>query len=161
MITRELRPEEVASLAPQLLELQRRAYSVEAALIGDERIPPLHESRQDLVSAQLHWVVTFDGDRIAGAVGYSEEEGSVDIDRLMIDPSYHRRGLGSSLVTEVMSLQARTIVATGRENAPARALYEGLGFTHDSDIEPVAGLWVSQYSRHSSAITAAVADDHR
>ncbi|MFK4836031.1 GNAT family N-acetyltransferase [Microbacterium sp. ZW T2_14] len=161
MITRELQPEEVTSFAPQLRELQRRAYSLEAALIGDDRIPPLHESVQDLVSAQLHWVVTFDGDRIAGALGYSVEGGVVDIDRLMIDPRYHRRGLGSSLVTEVMSLEARTIVATGRDNAPARALYEALGFTHDADIEPVAGLWVSQYSRHSIAVTGAVADERR
>jgi GNAT superfamily N-acetyltransferase len=161
MITRKLQPEEVASLAPHLLELQQRAYRVEAALIGDDRIPPLHESVQDLISAQLQWIVTLDGDRIAGALGYSVEGGSVDIDRLMIDPRYHRRGLGSSLVTEVMSLEARTIVATGRENAPARTLYEALGFTHDGDIEPVTGLWVSQYSRHSTAITGAVADEHR
>jgi ribosomal protein S18 acetylase RimI-like enzyme len=161
MITRTLRPEEVASLAPHLLELQRHAYRVEAALIGDDRIPPLHESLQDLVSAQLHWMATFDGDQIAGALGYSVEGGAVDIDRLMIDPRYHRRGLGSSLVTEVMSLEARTIVATGRENAPARALYEALGFTHDADIEPVAGLWVSQYSRHSIAFRGAVADEPR
>ncbi|WP_172979614.1 GNAT family N-acetyltransferase [Agromyces agglutinans] len=161
MITRTLRAEEVAGLAPDLLELQRHAYRVEAALIGDDRIPPLHESVQDLVSAQLHWVVTFDGDRIAGALGYAVEGGAVDIDRLMIDPKYHRKGLGSSLVTEVMSLEARTIVATGRENAPARALYEALGFTHDADIEPVAGLWVSQYSRHSIRITGAAADEPR
>jgi GNAT superfamily N-acetyltransferase len=151
MITRNLLPEEVFSLAPHLLELQRSAYSVEAALIGDDRIPPLHESEQDLLSARLHWVVILDGDQIAGALGYSVEEDSVDIDRLMIGPRYHRRGLGSALVTRVMSLKARTIVATGRENAPARALYEALGFTHDADIEPAAGLWVSQYSRDSNA----------
>ncbi|MFF2369173.1 GNAT family N-acetyltransferase [Agromyces sp. NPDC058110] len=154
MITCRLRPEEVASLAPRLLELQGRAYSVEAALIGDDRIPPLHESVQDLVAAQLHWIVTLDGDRIAAAIGYAVEEGSIDIDRLMVDPSFHRRGLGASLVTEVLSLARRTVVSTARENTPARALYEALGFTHDADIEPIAGLWISQYSA-----TGTVADE--
>lgn len=151
MNTRTLRPEEVAGSARHLWELQRNAYRVEAALIGDDRIPPLHESEHELASAPLRWLVTFDGERIAGALGYLMDEESVDIDRLMIDPGYHRRGLGSALVREVMSLRARTIVATGRENAPARTLYEALGFTHDGDVEPVAGLWVSRYSRQAPA----------
>ena len=41
---RLLTPDELADLAPRLLSIQRQAYALEAALIGDDRIPALHES---------------------------------------------------------------------------------------------------------------------
>lgn len=148
MRTRRLTAEEVRAHAPQLLELQHQAYAVEAELIGDDRIPPLHETESDLLSAGLEWLACFDeNQQIAGAVGYVIEDDVIDLDRLMVSPAHHRRGVGTALVREVVSLAPRTIVATGRENTPARVLYESLGFVHQSDTEPVAGLWVSRYAR--------------
>jgi len=145
---RRLTPEEVRAHAPQLLDLQHKAYAVEAELIGDHRIPPLHEAESDLLSSGLEWIASFDDDQqIAGAVGYAIDHDLVDLDRLMISPAHHRKGLGTALVIEVMSLAPITVVATGRDNTPARALYESLGFVHQSDFEPVPGLWVSRY-RH-------------
>lgn len=131
----------------RLLWLQHAAYAVEAALIEDDRIPPLHESEQDLVSAPLLWVVTFDADLIVGAVGYTIENDVVDIDRLMIAPNYRRQGLGRDLVSTVAGLAETAIVSTGMKNTPARDLYESLGFIHESNIEPVEGLWVNKSSR--------------
>jgi GNAT superfamily N-acetyltransferase len=143
-----LTAEQVRAHAPQLVELQHKAYAVEAEVIGDDRIPPLHETESDLLSSGLEWLACFDeNQQIAGAAGYTLEDDVIDLDRLMISPAHHRRGLGRALVMEVMSLASQTVVATGRENAPARALYESLGFVHLSDIEPVPGLWVSRYSR--------------
>ncbi|GAA5202734.1 GNAT family N-acetyltransferase [Microbacterium jejuense] len=140
--------EEVRVHAPRLLDLQHKAYAVEAELIGDDRIPPLHEAESDLLSSGLEWIASFDDDhRIVGAVGFEIDDDVVDLDRLMISPTHHRRGLGAALVIEVMSLAPVTVVATGRDNTPARALYESLGFLHQSDIEPVPGLWVSRYRR--------------
>lgn len=148
VLTRRLTADEVRSHAPRLLELQHEAYAVEARLIGDDRIPPLHETASDLLSAALEWLVCVDENhQIAGAVGYVIENDVVDLDRLMIDPTHHRKGLGAALVGQVMSLAPQTVVATGRDNAPARALYESLGFVHQSDAEPIPGLWVSRYSR--------------
>ncbi|MDF2559557.1 MAG: hypothetical protein K0R99_1003 [Microbacterium sp.] len=148
MRTRRLTAEEVRARAPQLLELQHQAYAVEAELIGDDRIPPLHETESDLVSAGLEWLACVDeNQQITGAVGYVIEDDVIDLDRLMVSPAHHRRGLGRALVREVVSLAPRTVVATGRDNAPARALYESLGFVHQSDVEPIPGLWISRYSR--------------
>jgi len=147
---RRLTADEVRLNVDQLLELQHRAYALEAELIGDDRIPPLHETATDLISSGLEWIATFDEQQIIGAVGYSVDHGVLDLDRLMISPMHRRKGLGAALVTEVISLASQTIVSTGRENTPARALYESLGFTHESDFEPIPGLWVSQYSRSSS-----------
>jgi ribosomal protein S18 acetylase RimI-like enzyme len=38
------------------------------------------------------------------------------------------------------------VVSTGRDNVPARALYEGLGFTPQGEAEPVPGLWIVHYA---------------
>lgn len=56
MRTRRFTPDEVRVHASHLLELQHAAYAVEAQLIGDDRIPPLHETESDLLSSGLDWL---------------------------------------------------------------------------------------------------------
>lgn len=41
------------SVARALLEVQHAAYAVEAALTGDDRVPPLHEDGEALRRAPL------------------------------------------------------------------------------------------------------------
>lgn len=147
MMTRSLTEREIREHATRLLQLQHDAYASEAALIEDDRIPPLHESERDLVSAQLLWIATFNAELVVGAVGYTISNDVVHIDRLMIDPKYHRQGLGRALVTTIVARADQAVVSTGTKNTPARKLYESLDFKHDTDFEPVPGLWVSQYSR--------------
>ena len=48
----EVRPGADETLARSLLAVQHAAYAVEAALIGDDRIPPLHETLADLSAAR-------------------------------------------------------------------------------------------------------------
>lgn len=140
-------PGEFEPFAASVLRLQRQAYAIEATLIGDDRIPALHESLTDLLAAGLHWLLESDRDRIVGALGYTMPGAVVEIDRLVVDPSYHRRGIGARLVGGVLDLQPSVQVATGRDNQPARALYSSLGFVHERDCEVIGGLWVSEYRR--------------
>ena len=135
-------------LAGRLLRLQRAAYAQEAALIGDDRIPPLHETLEDLRNASLHWAGAFDDDGLMGAVAWEETAEEVDIARLVVSPDRHRRGVGKALVREVLTLSGdrRTVVSTGRDNAPARRLYERLGFATVGDVEVLPGLWVTRYT---------------
>lgn len=133
----------------ELLSLQRSAYAVEAGLIGDDRIPALAEDLVDLVGAGLSWLGALDGERLVGAVGLVETPSLVDVHRLVVAPELARRGIGRGLVGEVLRLAGdrRVVVATGRDNGPARALYEGLGFSPAGDVEVLDGLWVSRYER--------------
>lgn len=141
----------IADISPdgRLLELQHAAYAVEAKLIGDDRIPPLRENLTDLKAQPLRWLGAFEEVWLAGAVAWTETSEEVDIDRLIVDPAAHRRGIGRALVEEILARagERRVVVATGRANAPARTLYEGLGFVKIDDAEPVPGLWVTRYSR--------------
>lgn len=131
----------------RLLDLQRAAYAVEAALIGDDRIPPLHEPLADLLAAPLIWVGAFDGDALLGAIAWEADADTLDINRLVVSPAAFRRGIGRLLVATALDRAAgRTVlVSTGRDNAPARRLYEGYGFAWVNDVEVIPGLWITNY----------------
>ncbi|WP_091457360.1 GNAT family N-acetyltransferase [Micromonospora inyonensis] len=178
MQIREMEPGTDEAVARALLRVQRAAYAVEAALIGDDRIPTLRETLDQLRAAPLRWLAAVaddaatedeatdhvatghtaaddagaggsGGGRLVGAVAWTEDATTVDIDRLVVDPAAHRRGVGRMLVGEVLTRAGgRTVVvATGRANRPARALYESSGFVVLGDAEPVPGLWITRYTR--------------
>lgn len=80
-------PTNAADLAQRLLSLQHAACAVEAALIGDDRIPPLHETIEELRALPLRWLAACDhGGRLVGAVAWVE-----DADVLDIEPADGRR----------------------------------------------------------------------
>lgn len=152
----ELRPSSDEPLASVLLSLQHVAYAVEAAVIGDDRIPPLHETLDELCGAPLRWLGAFDGRRLVGAIAWSEDSSKVDIDRLVVDPALHRQGIGNALVRLVLARAGdrRTTVSTGRANVAARALYERLGFTVAGEKEVIPSLWIALYAHDPSAAAA-------
>lgn len=142
-----IEPSTDARLAGELLSLQRAAYAAEAALIGDDRIPPLHETLDALRAAPLSWTGAFVDDRLAGAIAWTEDGGVVDVHRLVVAPAMSRRGIGTALVRSVLAPHRPTVVATGRDNLPARALYLRSGFVPTGDREVLPGLWVTGF-RH-------------
>ena len=117
-------------------------------MIDDDRIPALHEDVEDLRSAELPWVAAFVDRRLVGAVGWRENDEELDVDRLVVAPEMHRRGVGSLLIRDVLQRAGsrRVVVSTGRDNAPATSMYEQLGFVRLEDEEVVPRLWVTRYS---------------
>ncbi|MGY1858538.1 GNAT family N-acetyltransferase [Modestobacter sp. SYSU DS0290] len=134
-------------LARDLLQLQHEAYAVEAALIGDDRIPPLGEGLAELRAAPLAWIGAWSDTRLVGAVAWTESPRLLDLDRLVVSPGAARQGIGTALVRRTLQLAGErpTVVSTGRGNRPARALYERLGFVTTGDTEVLPGLWVTGY----------------
>ncbi|MFC5379305.1 GNAT family N-acetyltransferase [Aquipuribacter nitratireducens] len=153
MHLRELRPTTDEAVAHSLLVLQREAYAVEAQLLGDDRIPALHECLDALRAAPLHWLGALGDDHLLGAVAWSATDALVDVDRLVVSPAAHRGGIGTRLVSHVIDLAgSRDVsVSTGSGNAPARALYERLGFARVDDVEVLPRLWVTRYRLTPSA----------
>ncbi|SFT61073.1 Acetyltransferase (GNAT) domain-containing protein [Geodermatophilus amargosae] len=137
------------ALAARLLEVQHAAYAVEARLIGDDRIPALHEDLAGLTSAGLSWLVARDGTAVLGALGWQSTSDGVDVDRLVVDPAYARRGTGRALVAAVLDLAGDrpVTVSTGRDNTPARRLYARAGFREVAEREVLPGLWVVDLAR--------------
>ena len=79
------------------------------------------------------WLVAVDGDRVAGYVGSQSVLGETDMMNIAVHPDYRRRGIGEQLVTSLVAeLKARgnhsLMLEVRVSNAPARQLYEKLGF---------------------------------
>lgn len=122
---RRLDSSEVSARADDLVALQRAAYRVEAELIDDERIPQLPEAPAQLVAAGLEWhVILNDGAVIAAVATSRTADGLVDIERLVVDPAHHRRGLASTLIESVIKEAA--VVMTGRRTLPLGTSMSGL-----------------------------------
>ena len=152
-----------AAIAGRLLEIQRRAYAVEAELIGFDGIPPLVESLDQLQSADLTVLAVVDGDDMVAMLGYSESGGVIDIDRLAVHPSHFRRGLGRMLLDHLRARHAGSpiVVSTGADNLPAVALYERAGYTRLADHVIEGSLRIANFRLSGPpSLLAAPARDH-
>ncbi|RAP78646.1 GNAT family N-acetyltransferase [Paenibacillus montanisoli] len=137
--------------AEQLLEVQLPAYRIEAELIGFDGIPGLRDTADTLRVCDEVFYGCFEDGVLAGAISYKAEDGIVDIHRLVVHPSYHRRGIGERLVRFVLEqFRGRVtafIVSTGAANLPAKRLYAKLGFEEVRDVEAAPGLFITEFRR--------------
>ncbi len=141
------------AVAERIVEIQIAAYAVEAELMGFDGIPQLHETVPDARSrTDLWWFGVYDGGEIIGAIAWREQPGLIDIDRLVIAPSHARRGYGRNLVMALGST-TRITVSTGAANAPARALYESLGFELIGTSEIAPSVRVVHYEKPGDSTT--------
>jgi GNAT superfamily N-acetyltransferase len=125
-----------------VLAVQHAAYAIEAELIGYPQLPPAHETREALQAAAEDVWLCEEGGELVGVVGLEHSADEVLIARLFVAPPAFRRGVGRALVEHAVA-QAhgrRVRVGTGARNAPALALYEGLGFRRVDDGEPAPGV---------------------
>lgn len=135
-------------LATRVLHLQRLAYRVEADLIGYHEIPPLVETLEELMSADLRWCGAFVDGELVAAMATTSDNGAVDIDRLVVAPAFARRGLGSSLI-DSLGTECTLTVSTGARNTPARRLYESKGFAVVAESSPAPGLSITHFVREA------------
>jgi ribosomal protein S18 acetylase RimI-like enzyme len=131
------------SLLDAVVALQRASYAVEAELLGTDRIPALSETAEQLAAAGERFLGAFDHGVLVGAVSWKEDGVVVDIHRLVVHPNAFRRGVATRLLAALEAAHPaaqRVLVATGVANAPARALYEGRGFTAVTETDVAPGV---------------------
>lgn len=135
--------------AELLLRLQRTSYALEAELLGDDRIPPLLEDEVGLTAWRGRWLTAWDGAELVGAIAWWEGENTVEIEKVMVNPSALRRGIASAMLGQVLDTSAgrEVEVATGRSNAPAVALYAKHGFCVEGDEQVPPGIWITRLRR--------------
>lgn len=137
-------------IGARLLELQHNAYRVEADLVGSDDIPPLHETFEELVGSEEVFLGALVDGLVVGAVSWKILDGTLDIHRLFVDPSFFRGGIGASLVRAALAAEptaTSAVVQTGAANEPARTLYLGEGFEQVDEIEAAPGLHVARFTK--------------
>ncbi|MGH8939381.1 MAG: GNAT family N-acetyltransferase [Actinomycetes bacterium] len=135
--------------ARELLRLQHAAYRAEAALVGDDRIPPLQDDDVTLPAWRGRYLVAWRGVELLGAIAWRDDGDHLDIDRLMVDPRAHRQRVGTTLLEAVLGRAdgRPVVVSTGRDNTPARALYSRHGFEVGGDEQVPPGIWITHLRR--------------
>lgn len=137
-------------VASAVLELQRRAYRLEAKLIGSDDIPQLRETLEELQASSETFLGAYLEGTLAGAISWRVDAGILDLHRLVVDPKHLRAGVGSALVRAALAAEpraTRAIVQTGAANEPAKRLYVREGFEEIDEVEVVPGLWVTRFGR--------------
>jgi len=133
-------------------KLQIESYSVESKIIKSKMLPPLLESKKDILeSDELFWGIA-KVNKIKAVISVDKIDGGVRICRLMVKPSAFRMGYGKSLVRFVISSypNQRIIVSTAPKNYPACNLYETLGFLCLGEEETSEGIKVSHFVLNNS-----------
>ena len=112
------------SHVPQIAELETLCFSDpwSEASIASELSNPLS-----------CWLVAVEGEQVAGYIGSQTVMGETDMMNVAVAPDYRRQGVGEKLIlTLVDILKAQgshwLMLEVRQSNAPARALYEKLGF---------------------------------
>jgi ribosomal protein S18 acetylase RimI-like enzyme len=114
----------------QLFGLWRRAYQVEANLLGRDDFPPLRVSLSALTTRPGTFYGLVEEGRLVGAIEVEEVGAKArQISALVVEPDCVRRGLGRRLVNFVLEdAPGRVLVSTSAANTPALALYGSVGF---------------------------------
>jgi ribosomal protein S18 acetylase RimI-like enzyme len=119
--------------AAAILALQKAAFTGEAALYDDPNIPPLTQTLDSLeadFSRYTFLKAILDG-RIVGSVRADEQDGTVYIGRLIVDPACQNRGIGRRLMAEIESAFShvdRCELFTGHLSERNLYFYKKLGY---------------------------------
>jgi signal peptidase II len=149
VVSREIREIDLSLEAPALLELQRKAYQIEADLVGSQDIPALFESLEELENSQETFYGFYQNQILIGAISYQFKTEVLDIHRLIVAPTHFRQGVARGLLEHLLGavIAKRVIVQTASLNLPALALYQSLGFSVYDEISVSEGLKVSRLER--------------
>lgn len=86
-----------------ILLVQKRAYQSEAKIYDDFSIPPLQQTVEDLLkeSEKTLFLKAEINEKIIGSVRAYEEDQIVYVEKLIVDPEYQGKGIGTTLLLEI------------------------------------------------------------
>lgn len=133
-------------IARNIQSIQRPAYRIEAELMGFHDIPHISETIDEIQQSDEVFLGYQDG-YLKGFISYKQQDGIIDIYRLVVDPLQFRQGIARSLVGHLLEQMAASeyIVSTGTANVPARKLYESFGFREEETFEVAPGVTCTQF----------------
>lgn len=126
--------------APHVHELDAEDRDVVAAL-HDRLFPGTHTPGRRLVRDENTLVLVVGEPPCAYVATQDQEDGSLYIDFLGVDPDHRRRGLARDLLTAALDRAVgrdvdRAYLTVYETNTAARALYAGLGFEEERIAQP-------------------------
>jgi predicted N-acetyltransferase YhbS len=129
----------VAGDVDAVLAVQRAAFAIEAQLYDDPSLPPLLESREQLLAdlERSNGLVALDGDRLVGSVRARVEGTSLHIARLSVAPDQQGHGLGARLLAQAEAVADVTeaLLFTGHLSVSNLRLYARAGYVEQRRVK--------------------------
>ena len=118
------------SEAEEISRVFQVSYKIEAQLLGAKKFPPLSRTIISYKNSKNDFFGFYEHNNIVAVIEMKREQLSMHIQSLVVDPKYFRLGIASKLIRFVLNQYESNqfTVETGRDNAPARKLYERFGF---------------------------------
>ena len=131
--------------AKKIRRIFQISYKIEAQLLGAIKFPPLERPISAFENCANNFFGYYEDGNLVAVIEMKREENSMHIQSLVVDPDYFRRGIARKLILFVLNHFERSqfTVETGKNNSPARKLYEGFDFkliktyVADENIEKV------------------------
>lgn len=118
----------------QILELQKRAFYGQAVIYHDFSLPPLMQTLDDLKKEFREkniYKIEQDG-KIIGSVRCYIKGDALQIEKLIVDPEYQSRGIGTKLMNSIEDIYANSVsrykIFTGHKSERNLHLYKKLGY---------------------------------
>ena len=116
----------------EILQLQYLAYQSEAALFGNNDIPPLKQTIDEVVEEYRKGVILklMSDNKIIGSIRAWETDGTVHVGKLMVHPDYRRCGYGKKLLNEIESYfpLKRFVLFTSTRSINNLRMYQRMGY---------------------------------
>ena len=128
----------VAGDVDAVLAVQRAAFAIEALLYDDSSLPPLQESREQLLADldRSIGLVAVDGGRVVGSVRVRVDGACLNIARLSVIPDQQGRGVGALLLAraEAVADADEALLFTGHLSASNLRLYARAGYVEQRRV---------------------------
>ena len=126
------------------------SYKVEAQLLGAINFPPLSRPLDEFYNCPNDFIGYYEDHKLVAVVEMKNEVSNMHIQSLVVDPDYFRKGIARKLIAFVLDHYHTNqfTVETGRDNIPARKLYEGFEFELEKTYTAAENIIKVRYQRN-------------
>jgi ribosomal protein S18 acetylase RimI-like enzyme len=132
--------------AQEVLAVQKLAFLGQAKIYNNYSLPPLLETLAELKAAfKTHTILkAVNAGKIVGSVRFLEKDGTCFVGRLLVDPEFQNRGVGTALMLQAENLcSARRLeLFTGELSTKTLNLYKKLGYKQFKTGKDQAGITI-------------------
>jgi len=117
-------------ISNQIRTVFQLSYAVEAKLLDATDFPPLKRPLESFLKSANMFFGYLENTELAGIIEVEMNNQCTEINSLVVNPKYFRRGIARKLLEFVIKRfdSKLFIVETGVNNIPATELYKKLGF---------------------------------
>ncbi len=117
-------------VSKQIHSVFQLSYAVEAKLLNATDFPPLKRPLESYLKSDTMFFGYLENKELAGIIEIEYNNNYTDINSLVVNPKFFRRGIARKLLEFVFNRfdSKLFIVETGVNNKPATELYKKLGF---------------------------------